>query len=79
MCYFKKFNFFVLVCTFIVENHDDPHNAPSPPPPFLVNSMEYTGDDTGVAVQNETYIKMTHLLDFIYFIYKLRFSPKELQ
>lgn len=77
MCYFKKFNFFVLVCTFIVENHDDPHNAP--PPPFLVNSMEYTGDDTGVAVQNETYIKMTHLLDFIYFIYKLRFSPKELQ
>lgn len=78
MCYFKKFNFFVLVCTFIVENHDDPHNAP-PPPPFLVNSMEYTGDDTGVAVQNETYIKMTHLLDFIYFIYKLRFSPKELQ
>lgn len=76
MCYFKKFNFFVLVCTFIEENHDDPHNAP---PPFSVNSMEYTGDDTGVAVQNETYIKMTHLLDFIYFIYKLRFSPKELQ
>lgn len=69
MCYFDMFHFW---CTFIVENHDDPHNDPSP---LSYHSVNRCGPNT----QNETYIKMTHLLNFIYFLYKLRFSPKKLQ
>lgn len=62
MCYFDMFHFW---CTFIVENHDDPHNDPSPLSSHSVNSMEYTGDMTEVwsyytkwdIHQNDSFVK----------------------
>lgn len=54
------------------------------PPPFhttqwIAWNTQVIWQRCGPNTQNETYIKMTHLLNFIYFLYKLRFSPKKLQ